>query len=184
LRAHFTTLDPGAIEPYEGHYRLGDLMIQVVKKDGKLMAAPVRSTLLELKPMSTTRFYAEQMQAEVEFIPKTGATMGIKLTRQGGTVEGERVTFTPFDPKDREKYPGTYWSDELETQYTVMLKDGKLIADHSHHGEIALTPVAKDQFRSGTWFMPEVKFGRDAAGKVTEMSLGGNRVSGVRFVRR
>jgi hypothetical protein len=25
--------------------------------------------------------------------------------------------------------------------------------------------------------MPEVKFGRDAAGKVTEMSIGGNRVS-------
>jgi CubicO group peptidase (beta-lactamase class C family) len=103
----FTTLDPGGIEPYQGHYRLGDLMIQVVKKDGKLMAAPVGSPLVELKSMSPVRFYAEQMQAEVEFIPKAGATMGIKLTRQGGTVEGERVTFTPFDPKDLEKYPGT-----------------------------------------------------------------------------
>jgi hypothetical protein len=63
--------------------------------------------------------------------PKRGATVGIKLTRLGGTVEGERIMFTPFDPKDLEKYPGTYWSDELETQYTVLLKDGKLLADHS-----------------------------------------------------
>jgi CubicO group peptidase (beta-lactamase class C family) len=180
----FIRLAPGAIDPYEGHYRLGDLLIQVAKKDGKLMAAPVGSPLLELKPVSALRFYAEQMQAEVEFIPKAGTTMGIKLTRQGGTVEGERVTFAPFDPKDLERYPGTYWSDELETQYTVILKDGKLIADHSHHGEIALAPVAKDQFRSATWFMPEVKFSRDATGRVTEMALGGNRVGGVRFVRR
>lgn len=44
--------------------------------------------------------------------------------------------------------------------------------------------VAKDQFRTTTWFMPEVRFGRDAAGKVTEMTIGGNRVTGVRFVRR
>jgi CubicO group peptidase (beta-lactamase class C family) len=180
----FIKLEPGAIDQYEGYYRLGDLLIQVVKKDGKLLAAPPGAMLLELKPMSPVRFYAEQMQAEVEFTPKAGATMRMKLTRQGGTVEGEQIAFTPFDPKDLEKYPGTYWSDELETQYTVLLKDGKLLADHSHHGEIALTPVAKDQFRSATWFMPEVKFIRDTTGKVTAMTLGGNRVAGVKFVRR
>jgi hypothetical protein len=45
--------------------------------------------------------------------------MVMKLTRAGGTAEGERVTFTPFDPKDLGTYPGTYWSEELETQYTV-----------------------------------------------------------------
>jgi CubicO group peptidase (beta-lactamase class C family) len=180
----FITLAPGAIDPYEGYYRLGDLLIQVVKKDGKLLAAPPGAPFIELKPISSTRFYGEPMQAEVEFTPKGGAAVKVKLTQPGGTLEGERVTFTPFDPKDLEKYPGTYWSDELETQYTVLVKDGKLIADHAHHGEIALTPVAKDQFRTSTWFMPEVKFSRDRAGKVTEMTLGGNRVTGVSFIRR
>ena len=32
--------------------------------------------------------------------------------------------------------------------------------------------------------MPEVKFLRDSAGKVTGVTFGGNRVSGVHFVRR
>ena len=58
------------------------------------------------------------------------------------------------------------------------------MADHAHHGEIELTPVAKDQFGSGTWFMPEVKFLRNTAGAVTEMTLGGNRLTAVRFARR
>ncbi len=51
-----------------------------------------------------------------------------------------------------------------------------MIADHAHHGEIVLTPVAKDEFRSATWFMPEVKFVRDSEGRVMGMILGGNCV--------
>jgi hypothetical protein len=53
----------------------------------------------------------------------------------------------------------------LETQYSILLRDGKLIAGHAHHGEIALTPAAKDQFRSGLWFIPEVKFLRNSTAK-------------------
>jgi CubicO group peptidase (beta-lactamase class C family) len=83
-----------------------------------------------------------------------------------------------FEPGDLTKYAGTYWSDELETQYTFFVREGKLYADHAHHGEIALSPVAADQFRSSMWFMPEVKFVPGGA------VLGGGRVTGIRFVRR
>jgi CubicO group peptidase (beta-lactamase class C family) len=83
-----------------------------------------------------------------------------------------------------EQYTGAYWSDEVETLYTVRLKDGKLFAEHVHHGEIGLTPAGQDAFRSSTWFMPEVKFLRDGSGKVTAMTLGGNRLSGIRFTKR
>lgn len=81
-------------------------------------------------------------------------------------------------------YTGVYWSDELETQYTFLVKDGKLIADHSHHGEIGLTARNKDEFRSDTWFMPDVKFIRNPAGDVTAVTLGGGRITAIRFVRK
>jgi CubicO group peptidase (beta-lactamase class C family)/imidazolonepropionase-like amidohydrolase len=83
-----------------------------------------------------------------------------------------------YEPADLTRYTGTYWSDELETQYTVTLRDGKLIARHMHHGDIALTPTAKDQFHGDAWFTPEVKFVEGG------MILGGGRVAGIRFVRR
>jgi YD repeat-containing protein len=72
----------------------------------------------------------------------------------------------------------------LETQYTIVLRDGHLIADHAHHGEIALTPAGKDQFRPASRFMPSMKFVRDGAGNVTAMTLGGGRITGIRFARR
>jgi CubicO group peptidase (beta-lactamase class C family) len=90
----------------------------------------------------------------------------------------QRPPVVKFDPGDLAGYTGTYWSEELETQYTVRVKDGKLIAMHTHHGEIALTPTAKDTFRTSAWFMPEVKFVPGG------MIAGGGRVTGIRFMKK
>jgi CubicO group peptidase (beta-lactamase class C family) len=89
-----------------------------------------------------------------------------------------RLPAASFEPGDLSTYAGTYWSDELETQYTIRVKDGKLIAMHAHHGEIALTQTGKDTFRSGMWFMPEVKFVPGC------MVAGGGRVTGIRFTKK
>ncbi len=179
----YVTLAPGTMDRYPGYYRFPDLLVRIVNKDGKLFGAPIGQSPLELRPLSPTRFYVEQMQAELEFMTAP-AGMRAKLTQPFGSVEGERVEFAAFDPEDLTSYPGAYWSEELETQYTIVLIDGRLIADHAHHGEIALTPVEKDQFRAASQFMPRVKFVRDRAGKVIAMILGGGRVSGIRFERR
>jgi CubicO group peptidase (beta-lactamase class C family) len=83
-----------------------------------------------------------------------------------------------YETADLSAYTGTWWSDELETQYTIKLRDGKLIATHIHHGDITLTPIGKDRFRTNTWFMSEVKFVDGA------MIVGGGRVTGIRFTRK
>jgi hypothetical protein len=110
--------------------------------------------------------------------------MAIRITQSGGSMTGERFVLVPFDPDDLKSYSGVYWSEELETQYTILLRDGRLVSDHAHHGETMLTPAGKDHFRSTAWFMPEVKFIRDSAGSVVAMTLGGNRVTAIRFTRR
>jgi CubicO group peptidase (beta-lactamase class C family) len=184
VKRTYITLEPAALDPLVGYYRTPNGILRVEKQGGKLMAAPVGAMLMELKPLAATRFFAEPMQVELEFLPKPAGGMGLKFTQGGGALEGERVTITPFDPKDADKYQGVYWSDELETQYTIFARDGKLFADHAHHGEIALTPLSKDLFRSTTWFMPEVTFLRDGSGKVSAVTLGGGRIAGIKFVKR
>lgn len=73
--------------------------------------------------------------------------------------------------------------DDLH-KYTVKLKDGKLTAEHIRHGTIELLPAAQDQFTTREWFMHEVKFQRDSAGKVSGVTLGGGRLSGILFKRK
>jgi CubicO group peptidase (beta-lactamase class C family) len=181
----YIALAPEALAQYAGAYRLEGIgLITIRLQDGKLLGAPQGQMAAELKPMAVAKFYVQQLDGEVEFTPQTGGKMRIKVTGGGMNTEGERVTVEPFDSKDLAQYPGAYWSGELETQYTIVLKDSKLVADHAHHGEIALTPVAKDQFRGGAFFMQQVDFVRDGSGRVTAMTVGGGRVTAVRFTRR
>jgi CubicO group peptidase (beta-lactamase class C family) len=49
--------------------------------------------------------------------------------------------------------------------------------------ESVLTPIAKDRFVSTQWFMPEVQFRRDSFGGILPVTLGGGRVTGIRFDR-
>ncbi len=110
--------------------------------------------------------------------------MRLKVTPEGGgTISGERIADT-WEPKNLEAFRGVYWSDELETQYTIELKAGKLIAEHIRHGTIELLPTMQDEFVTWQWFMPQVKFQRDQSGQVSGMTLGGGRLTGILFKRR
>ena len=79
---------------------------------------------------------------------------------------------------------GVYWSDELEAEYTILVRDGSLFAVNSHHGEFALTPGGKDRFGSPKFFFREVSFVRDDKAKVTALTVGGGRVTAIRFERK
>ena len=109
--------------------------------------------------------------------------MHVKITQPGAVNEADRTPAAAI-PTNFRPYTGVYWSDELETQYTFFVRDGALYARHAHHGETALTPTQKDQFSTGWWFAPEVKFVKDATGNIIGVTLGGGRVEAVAFTRK
>jgi CubicO group peptidase (beta-lactamase class C family) len=180
----YITLEPAALARFAGHYHIAGITLEIDVKDGKLMVAPPGAPAIELKPIAATRFYVEPMQADVEFTPAGASGMTVKLTQPGGSASGDRYVFAAYDPKDEDQYLGAWWSEELETQYTILRKDGKLVATHVHHGDIALRPVEKDRLGASSWFAPDVNFLRDSSGKIVAMTLGGGRVTAIRFVRR
>jgi CubicO group peptidase (beta-lactamase class C family) len=182
---HYITLEPGALDQYIGHYKLdAGLEADVRKKNGKLIAeVPVQGTL-ELLPLATNRFFIEQINGEIEFMFRPDGPLRLKFTQEGSTISGERTSLTPAEVTDLEQYLGTYWSDELETQYTITLKGHKLTAEHIRHGEIRLVPASRDRFTTTEWFMPEVNFLRDSSNHVSGATLGGGRVAGIRFSRK
>ena len=78
-------------------------------------------------------------------------------------------------------YTGAYYSPELETRYEVLLQNNGLVARHRRHGDIALRPVSADNFRAAPFYFSEIRFERDAAGKVTGMRVSAGRVRNLRF---
>ena len=92
----------------------------------------------------------------------------------------ERTETEPLTPEQLSEFEGDYYTEELDTTYTIGVQGNQLVAQHRRHDDISLT-CADDHFVGDAWFFPEVHFSRDDTGQVTGFRLTGNRVKNLRF---
>jgi hypothetical protein len=87
----------------------------------------------------------------------------------------ERISALEERQPDLTVYTGEYWSKELETFLTILLRNGQLVLELRRHTENPLRYVARNIFGTGAksdpWF--KVKFQRDAGENVTGLRLNG-----------
>ncbi|HLG38321.1 MAG TPA: hypothetical protein VI461_01595, partial [Chitinophagaceae bacterium] len=82
------------------------------------------------------------------------------------------------DKKSLNEYAGEYWSDETESKFAVIVKDGKLIAHRHPKTDYTLTPMYKDGFSSPGNY---IYFERDKRNRVTNMKIFTGRARNVEF---
>jgi hypothetical protein len=103
----------------------------------------------------------------------------LRFANANGTWEEfERVEPVHPDAATLAAYTGVYWSDEVEVSLGVTAEDGALVVLRRPDTKGRLTPVYADAFESPLGL---VRFRRDAAGRVTSLSLGDDRAWDVRF---
>jgi CubicO group peptidase (beta-lactamase class C family) len=73
-------------------------------------------------------------------------------------------------------YAGTYYNEETEAAYTVMMKDGDLMFQHRKFADVKLSPIGPDQFSCPNWWMSNLKFIRDKKGVITGFEVNGGRI--------
>lgn len=95
----------------------------------------------------------------------------------------ERTETEPLSPEQLSEFEGDYYTEELDTTYTIGVRGDRLVAQHRRHDDISLT-CNDDHFVGDAWFFPEVYFTRNDAGRVTGFRLTGNRVKNLRFKKR
>jgi CubicO group peptidase (beta-lactamase class C family) len=105
---------------------------------------------------------------------------GAGAGRGAGRGGGAAAAFTP-DPKDLASYIGRYYSDEAEVVYEVAMENGGLVIRRRPDAVLPLRPTARDEFASQPG---PIRFIRNEAGAVTELSVRGSRVFDLRFVRQ
>lgn len=89
--------------------------------------------------------------------------------------------WTPSVSELRE-YVGRYDSDELDTFWTLRMRNDKMIASHFRVGDVELQPVQRDAFRSGLF--GELRIIRDTRGRVVAFTANSDRVRNLRFTKR
>jgi CubicO group peptidase (beta-lactamase class C family) len=163
----FPTVEvPGSVlDEYVGTYRLGPAWyVAVSREPGRLVATATLESPAPMIPRTDTRFWVEDYGAEIFFARDGKGRVG-KLRYRG--MDCPKVSDSPVavSPPPAE-LAGEYKSDELQTVYTLVEENGRLLARHRRHGAISLDPAWGDDFRGGEWFMQSVVFTRDRAGKV------------------
>ncbi len=103
---------------------------------------------------------------------------------QGGQkFELERVA--PYAPTvdELQSLTGTYFSKELETFYTLELRDTTLVLLIRNTEEIELSALKKDNYKGDIYFIGELAFQRDNTGQVTGFTAANGRTKGIGFER-
>ena len=89
----------------------------------------------------------------------------------------------PLVPEQLTEFEGDYYTEELDTTYTIGVRGNGLVAQHIRHDDILLT-YADGHFLGDVWFFPEIHFTRDDTGHVVGFRLTGNRVRNLHFEKK
>ena len=145
-----------------------------VVEDGKLKMRTGPAQMATLKSIGNRRFLLAEP-------PRTLIFESNRLTfaaESGTPIAFERVEpFTPT-PAQLEKFAGVYRSDEIESSYRFVVKEGALRLERLKSNPSALEPLFADTFASPAGV---IRFTRDSSGTVTGFSLEAGRVRGMKF---
>jgi len=173
-------------EKFSGKYYFEPgLIMTITKEKNQLMLQRDGGPKVTLIPESDTEYSIPNRDDKLTFhLNNIGDVTKLELTQGDNVMAGEK--FEPVEPSayQLEEFVGDYHSDELRTNYTLVILDGKLVAQHQRHSDIQLNPTKKDMFLGGQWFFRQVRFTRDSGNQVTGFRLSGGRVRNLLFEKK
>ncbi len=173
-------LDISALQAKTGLYRSirDHQTLSVDLKDGQLEIEG-RGVL---KPVSANAFTLGADTTRAEFdVDSLGKVLRLRIVTE--LDEGnfyEKVERARPSRADLESTTGEYTSDEAEVTLRVALEEDGLVILRRPDTKIPLTPTYQDGFSSS---LGSVRFMRDPAGRIIELSIGEQRVWDMRFRR-
>jgi CubicO group peptidase (beta-lactamase class C family) len=177
---------PAVFDPHLGKYEFDDIpgvVIDITRDDEHIYVQSPGDDPLQVSAASSTSLNVPPLQT-IEFnVANDGRADSLSI----GTAE-DRLNATrlaEWDPvvADLEKYTGRYFSDELETFYTIAVGEEGLLIKHRRLEDIELTPKIEDSFNA-TFPITEIEFMRGDNGSVTGMMVSNIRTRNVRFEKQ
>ena len=158
----------------------GDLL-EIVVRDGTLIAIVGSGDRFELTPVSANGFVLAGTPITVRFVPAAaGRPQELQVT--GARAKTDVLQqLAPFTPTATElaAFAGTYESTELDVTYSITTRAPGLVIRMPGRPDVVLRPIFKDGFDG----FNVVKFSRDARGRVTGFTINATGVRSLRFAR-
>lgn len=181
------TVPEELLQAYAGKYLLTQMGVTLNYEvvDGRLKMSMEGQPDVFLDPISESEFTYEGVEATVEFVRNEAGEVTMAVHSQGGQkFELERAA--PYDPTTEElqELTGKYFSRELETFYTLELRDTTLTLLIRNTEEIELSAMKKDTYKGDIYFIGEVVFQRDERGQLSGFTASNGRTRGILFEKQ
>ncbi len=154
---------------------------RVTVKDGKLVANGAFGDPMELEPFDHGRFRLGRPPQEIRIEPGANGALEYREIMSGhpSTTFTHAETDSP-SAETLSSYAGTYVCADVNTRYSVFVRDGKLIVRLPHRTDRELEPTVKDAFSTESI---DLVFLRDGRGDVLACEIFADRIRHLRFDR-
>ena len=175
--------DPQNFDRLAGRYELSIMpgfILTFGRDENRIYTQATNQPEVDLTATSDSTFSLIGVNASVTFHLNEDATADSLTLHQNGNHIAKKIEFT-LGPEEMPEYTGQYYSDEIETLYTVILKDDELYMQHYQlKDDLKLNPANKDQF-SSVLPIATAEFVRNDDGEITGFKASSGRTRGVFF---
>lgn len=179
----FMPINKNNLSAYSGNYETeGGNVIKIFYKDTSLMIKlPGIEDPDTLEPINDTVFHVfGNMWLTFK---KMGSSKynEISFKTFNWSNKADRVEYVSYSPSQLQQFTGTYYSEELQTVYELIVLNNQLIMRHIRNGDIPLMPKTQDRFATTKWYANKILFQRDDKGNVVFFAVSSGRMINVRF---
>ena len=180
--------DAKRFDEYVGRYALDaapQFILTFTRSGDSLFTQATGQGRLQLTATSDSAFAIRGVEASVTFLRDAARkVVGLTLNQNGvqraTRLSGEAPKAWSPTAAELTAYAGRYYSDELETYYTLSVKQGALTVENRRSAAVKLSASAKDTFVVDA---TTLLFERDRNGQVIGFYAGNTRTRDVRFAR-
>ena len=180
--------DPEAFDEFAGRYALDavpSFVLTFTREDSTLHVQATGQPRLDIVPTSDSTFKLLVVEASVTFLRGEDGEVNAAILHQNGDQRATRLAddapeeWAPTE-EDLADFAGRFYSEELETFYTLEVEEGELVMRQRRLGRVPLTAGEEDRFSGGGF---SFAFERDDNGVVTGFRLSNVRTRDVGFGR-
>jgi CubicO group peptidase (beta-lactamase class C family) len=183
-----SSYDPEAFDDLAGRYALDaapNFILKFFREEGTFYTQATGQDQVEIVPTSDSTFTLLVVDASITFHRNDDGAVDALTLHQGGDQRATRLAGDAPEEwaptlEELEAFTGRFFSEELETFYTVKIEEEGLVLEHKRSEPANLTAGDEGVFNGGNF---EVSFERDRNGVVIAFYLSNDRTRDVRFER-
>lgn len=170
------SVDQNLLKSYVGDYELTPgLVFSINEKNGQLTGQATAQPAFNLIAVSSTEFEVASVGAKITFITSaSGKVDMLQLNQAGQVIKAPRVKITEKPVNNLSDYIGKFYSDELATEYQLIIANRKLVLTHSRLEDQVLSSGNDKDFFSGDF--GEFRFLRDSNNEINGFKINTVRV--------